>query len=111
MYSYRNRRLGTDPFRLQTATFSSRDNSADPAPRAWATALSIMTGFALPVVGATAISAEEAPADSAVEEVIVSSRTPDLIDQIGVSVSVLDSEDMRSLGSTVQPETLTRTQS
>ena len=98
MNSYRNRRLGTGPFRLQTATFSSRDNSADPAPRAWATALSIMTGFALPVVGATAASAEEAPAESAVEEVIVSSRTPDLIDQIGVSVSVLDSEDMRSLG-------------
>jgi len=98
MNSYRNRRLGTGRLRLHTDTFSSTDNSVDPAPRAWATALSIMTCFALPVAGATAASAEEAPAESAVEEVIVSSRTPDLIDQIGVSVSVLDSEDMRSLG-------------
>ena len=95
MNSYRIRRLATGPFRLQTATFSSRDSSAHPAARAWATALSIMTCCALPVVGATAAYAE---AESAVEEVIVSSRTPDLIDQIGVSVSVLDSEDMRSLG-------------
>ena len=34
---------------------------------------------------------------SAVEEVVVSSRTPDLIDQIGVSVSVLDEDTMQSL--------------
>ena len=33
-----------------------------------------------------------------VEEVVVSSRTPDLIDQIGVSVSVLDEDTMQSLG-------------
>ena len=33
-----------------------------------------------------------------VEEVVVSSRTPDLIDQIGVSVSVLDADTMQSLG-------------
>ena len=33
-----------------------------------------------------------------VEEVVVSSRTPDLIDQIGVSVSVLDQDTMLSLG-------------
>ena len=35
---------------------------------------------------------------SEVEEVVVSSRTPDLIDQIGVSVSVLDEDMMQSLG-------------
>ena len=34
---------------------------------------------------------------SELEEVVVSSRTPDLIDQIGVSVSVLDEDMMRSL--------------
>ena len=33
-----------------------------------------------------------------VEEIVVSSRTPDLIDQIGVSVSVLDADTMQSLG-------------
>jgi len=41
----------------------------------------------------------DAPTDtSEVEEVVVSSRTPDLIDQIGVSVSVLDEAMMNSLG-------------
>ena len=83
MNSYRNRRLGTGPFRLQTVTFSNRENSTDLSRRARAAALSIMTCFALPVVGATLASAEEQPAAGAVEEVIVSSRTPDLIDQIG----------------------------
>ena len=34
---------------------------------------------------------------SEVEEVVVSSRIPDLIDQIGVSVSVIDEDMMRSL--------------
>ena len=34
---------------------------------------------------------------SEVEEVVVSSRTPELIDQIGVSVSVIDEDMMRSL--------------
>jgi vitamin B12 transporter len=49
-----------------------------------------------------AMAQNSAPSASAdvgkVEEVLVSSRTPDLIDQIGVSVSVLDEEMMQSLG-------------
>jgi vitamin B12 transporter len=98
MNSYRDRRLRTGPLRLQTVAFSSRDNSTDRSLHAWATALSIITFFALPTIGATFAAAEEEPGAGAVEEVVVSSRTPDLIDQIGVSVSVLDSEDMRSLG-------------
>ena len=43
-------------------------------------------------------SSSSAAADvGEVEEVVVSSRTPDLIDQIGVSVSVIDEDKMRSL--------------
>ena len=43
-------------------------------------------------------SSSSASADGAeVEEVVVSSRTPELIDQIGVSVSVIDKDAMRSL--------------
>ena len=43
-------------------------------------------------------SSSSAAADvGEVEEVVVSSRTPDLIDQIGVSVSVIDEDTMRSL--------------
>ena len=43
-------------------------------------------------------SSSSASADAGeVEEVVVSSRTPDLIDQIGVSVSVIDEDTMRSL--------------
>ena len=98
MNSYRNHRLGTGPSRLQTVIFSSRENSTDSSRRMRAIALSVMTCIALPVVETTSASTAQEPAAGAIEEVIVSSRTPDLIDQIGVSVSVLDSEDMRSLG-------------
>ena len=43
-------------------------------------------------------SSSSAAADvGEVEEVVVSSRTPDLSDQIGVSVSVIDEDTMRSL--------------
>ena len=46
--------------------------------------------------------AQDSPSSAAadvgeVEEVVVSSRTPDLIDEIGVSVSVIDEDTMRSL--------------
>ena len=49
-------------------------------------------------VMAQAISGAGATDVDEVEEVVVSSRTPDLINQIGVSVSVLDQDTMNSLG-------------
>ena len=49
-------------------------------------------------VMAQAVSGDGATDVDKVEEVVVSSRTPDLINQIGVSVSVLDQDTMNSLG-------------
>ena len=57
----------------------------------WALTASCFT-LAQDVTSNTATDASE------VEEVVVSSRTPDLIDQIGVSVSVLDEDMMQSMG-------------
>jgi len=50
------------------------------------------------VVMAQTVSDAGATGVDEVEEVVVSSRTPDLINQIGVSVSVLDQDTMNSLG-------------
>jgi vitamin B12 transporter len=47
----------------------------------------------------TALAQNAAPTETLIEEtVVVASRTPELLDQLGVSVSVLNHEDIRSFG-------------
>lgn len=51
------------------------------------------------LLGTVAIGAEKASASPLIEEtVVVASRTPELLDDLGVSVSILSKEDIRSFG-------------
>ena len=58
----------------------------------------LVSALSGPCIAIAQDSSSSAAADvGEVEEVVVSSRTPDLIEQIGVSVSVIDEDKMRSL--------------
>ena len=87
-------------------TLSSTSSSGLPGPRCgWRRRadvrapiiafLLLVTG----VLGAQPLRAQQTQPEDAIEEtVVVASRAPDLIDQVGVSVSVLNLDAMRALG-------------
>ncbi len=79
-------------------SITARAGASRPTTFLGVIALSVgtLTGSCLNMAQAASGSGE--PDVDTVEEVVVSSRTPDLIDQIGVSVSVLDQDTMLSLG-------------
>ena len=79
-------------------------NTAASFPARSLVAVLRSTALSLGVLTGSCVTMAQEPSATAstdvveVEEVVVSSRTPDLIDQIGVSVSVLDEDTMQSLG-------------
>ena len=61
--------------------------------------LPILTCFLSMPLASVATAQEETPTSAVVEEtVIVASRTPELLNELGVSVSMLDRDDIRSFG-------------
>jgi vitamin B12 transporter len=78
------------------------DTTTSLAMRSFGTIFRSTSLLVLALTGSCFTIAQDTSSDGStdageVEEVVVSSRTPDLIDQIGVSVSVLDEDMMRSL--------------
>lgn len=94
MYSFSSHGLQVNAeLSVTIASRPSRPNTAfsrSAALLAWA-----LTGSCIAMAQDSSSSASADGVE--VEEVVVSSRTPELIDQIGVSVSVIDEVTMRSL--------------
>ena len=63
-----------------------------------ALSLSLASTTSLAQGSETDAASDAGESDRVEETVVVASRTPDLIDQIGVSVTVLDRDAMRAFG-------------